>query len=149
MTAPRSYRSDPRVPAFPDDRPLIVFDGECGFCSRWVRFLLKHDRAGRIRFASAQSALGTALLVHYGYQSDDYETAILIADGKAWFKSDGALRAVALLGLPWLPARLLLAVPKRLRDRAYDIVARNRMRIAGRLERCFVPTPQERDRFLS
>lgn len=31
--APRSYRADPDVPAFADDRPVIVFDGHCAFCS--------------------------------------------------------------------------------------------------------------------
>ncbi|HSX63819.1 MAG TPA: DCC1-like thiol-disulfide oxidoreductase family protein, partial [Pseudoxanthomonas sp.] len=26
---------------------IIVFDGICVLCNRWVRFLLKHDRRGR------------------------------------------------------------------------------------------------------
>ena len=37
-----SYRDDADVPGFADDRPLIVFDGECVFCSGWVKFALKH-----------------------------------------------------------------------------------------------------------
>ena len=27
---------------------VIVFDGVCALCSRWVRFLLRFDRAGRM-----------------------------------------------------------------------------------------------------
>ena len=39
-----SYREDPSVPAFPDDRPIIIFDGHCVLCSRFARFVLRHDR---------------------------------------------------------------------------------------------------------
>jgi hypothetical protein len=27
-----SYRDDPAVPDFPDDRALVVFDSECAIC---------------------------------------------------------------------------------------------------------------------
>jgi hypothetical protein len=37
--APFSYRSDPAVPSFPDDRPIIIFYGHCVLCSRFARFL--------------------------------------------------------------------------------------------------------------
>ena len=37
---PFSWRDDPEVPAFPDDHPLIVFDGECVLCSANARFVL-------------------------------------------------------------------------------------------------------------
>ncbi|MEK1925368.1 MAG: DCC1-like thiol-disulfide oxidoreductase family protein, partial [Rhizobium giardinii] len=61
-----SYRSDPAVPAFADDQSIIVFDGECIFCSGWVNFVLRHDKQGRYRFLTAQSPLGEALYRHYG-----------------------------------------------------------------------------------
>ncbi len=37
-----SYRDDPAVPPFPDDRPLIIFDGHCVLCSNFVQFILRH-----------------------------------------------------------------------------------------------------------
>jgi predicted DCC family thiol-disulfide oxidoreductase YuxK len=39
-------------------------------------------------------------------------------------------------------------LPRKLADRLYEFVARNRLRIAGRRASCFVPTPAQRDRFL-
>ena len=78
-----SYRSDADVPAFADDRPLIVFDGECVFCSGWVKFALKHDKQQRYRFLAAQTPLGAALYRHYGLHARDYETNILIENGRA------------------------------------------------------------------
>ena len=66
MTSPAfSYRDDPAVPAFPDDRPLIVFDGVCVLCSASARFVLRHDEAGRFRLTAAQSSVGQALYRHH------------------------------------------------------------------------------------
>ena len=89
---PYSYRTDPSVPAFPDDKPIIVFDGLCVFCSASARFVLRFDRHARFRLLPAQSALGRALYVHYGLDPEDYESNILIADGKVWLKSESTIR---------------------------------------------------------
>ena len=40
---------------------LIVFDGVCVFCSRWVRFVIERDAGARFRFTPVQSAYGSAL----------------------------------------------------------------------------------------
>ncbi len=148
MQAQYSYRQDDDVPDFADDRPLIVFDGECVFCSAWVQFALKHDKTGRYRFLAAQTPLGEALYRHYGLDDRDYETNILIEDGRAFFKSDGSIRMVAGLGAPWSAVKVLRLLPRGLADRLYEFVARNRLRIAGRRATCFVPTAAQRGRFL-
>jgi predicted DCC family thiol-disulfide oxidoreductase YuxK len=116
---PYSYRRDPAVPAFPDDRPIIVFDGYCSLCSGWARFVLKHDRRRRFRLLPAQSDLGRALYIHYGLDPEDYETNILIAGGLAWFKSEGSIRMAGELGFPWSMAKVFRAMPLGLRDRLY------------------------------
>ncbi|KRD64225.1 thiol-disulfide oxidoreductase DCC family protein [Ensifer sp. ENS10] len=144
-----SYRSDAAVPAFADDNPVIVFDGECIFCSGWVRFLLRHDRRAQYRYLTAQSPLGQALYRHYGLDASSFESNILIEDGVARFKSDGSMRTLARLGLPWSLVNVCRILPAALRDPLYDLVARNRYRIAGRRQSCMVPTPEERGRFIA
>ena len=107
-----SYRNDPAVPGFPDDHPIIVFDGHCALCSGWAEFVLRHDHHGTYRLLPAQSPLGRALYVHYGLDPDDYETNILIADGVAWFEFGGqhphggglGLAVVACCRIPHLAA---------------------------------------------
>ena len=146
---PYSYRADAAVPAFPDDRPIIVFDGICAFCSAWARFVLRHDRAARFRLLPAQSALGRALYVHYGLDPEDYETNILIEDGRAFVKAESTLRMLEGLGAPWSCARIARLLPMRWLDTAYAVVARNRLRIMGRRETCYMPEPRFRDRFLA
>ena len=145
---PYSYRDDPALPRFPDDRPIIIFDGYCALCSGWAQFVLRHDRQGRYRLLAAQSPLGQALYVHYGLDPQDYETNILIADGLAWFKSEGSIRMAEGLGLPWSLARGFRVLPLAWRDWLYAALARNRLRLFGKRETCFLPDPAYADRFL-
>ena len=147
--APYSYRADPAVPAFADDRPIIIFDGLCVLCSGSAQFVLRHDRRAVFRLLAAQTPLGRALYVHYGLDPHDYETMILVADGVAAFKSEAGIRIAQRLGFPWSFAAILRVLPRRWRDRLYDVLARNRYRTFGRRDTCFLPDPRWADRFLA
>ena len=149
MTEPAySYRDDPQVPDFPDDRPVVIFDGMCVLCSGGARWLMRLDRKARFRLMAAQSEIGAALFRHYGLVGDDYETMLLLEDGVLWQKSDAWLRICRILGFPWSVATLLWWVPRRLRDGLYEWVARNRFRWFGRRESCFLPSPGQAERFI-
>jgi predicted DCC family thiol-disulfide oxidoreductase YuxK len=147
--APYSYRSDPSVPKFPDEHPIVIFDGICVLCSGSAKFILRHDTQQRFRLLTAQSALGRALYVHYGLDPQDYETMILIADGVAYFKSEAGIRIAECLGLPWSLAAAFRILPHRLRDRLYGGIARNRYRIFGKREHCYLASEADRARFLA
>ena len=122
---------------WPDD-DVILYDGVCVFCSRWVRFVIARDRARRFRFTAIQSAYGTRLARAFGIDADDPDTNAVVHGGSAYFKSDAALTVIS--NLPgWRWTRVLFAVPKPLRDAVYNLVARNRYRIFGKYEACFVP----------
>ncbi|MFN7571779.1 MAG: thiol-disulfide oxidoreductase DCC family protein [Betaproteobacteria bacterium] len=143
-----SYRLDPAVPPFADDKPVIVFDGHCVLCSGFAQFVIRHDPQRRFRLLAAQSLLGAALYRHYGLDPVDYETNLLLADGRVWLKSEGSLRIFRLLGWPWSLLAVGRLLPLRLRDALYGVVARNRLRWFGRRDACFMPTPADADRFL-
>jgi len=130
--------------------PVVVYDGACLLCSRWVRFLLERDQEGRYRFASMQSESGRQLLQTHGLDPDSPFSMLLVEDGRGY--TDTTAIARVLRGLPylrwqWLSAVMLL-FPHSLRDLAYRFVARHRYRLFGRSEQCFVPTPEQRSRFM-
>lgn len=129
---------------------VIVFDGVCLLCSRWVRFVLKHDRAARYHFAAMQSASGRALLLEHGLDPDSPLSFLLVENGRGCTDSDAIARV--LHGLDrrrWrLLSRAMLLVPRWLRDPAYRFLARHRYRIFGQSGSCFVPTPEQRARFM-
>lgn len=146
---PFSYRTDPAVPPFPDDRPILVFDGHCVLCSRFVQFVLRRDRRGLFRLLAAQTPLGTALYEHFGLASDDYDTNILIENGRAYVKSESSIRIVERLGFPWSLVAALRILPLPLRDRLYELVARNRLRWFGERTSCYLPDPSTASRFIA
>ena len=131
-----SYRDDPAVPPFPDERALILFDGVCVLCNGFARFVAKHDSAAHFRFAQAQSELGGALFRHYGLDDIEFETNLLIADGRAYGRLEAFAQILGMLGAPWSATRVLLLLPRRSRDWLYGRIARNRYRVFGRYEAC-------------
>jgi len=131
-----------------DDTAIVVFDGVCLLCSRWVRFILRHDRTGLYRFAAMQSERGRALLAAHGLDPDDPNSLLLLRNGKAWTDSDAILRVLAGFGGAWRAALALRAIPRLLRDPAYRWLARNRYRWFGRSEACWLPEPEHAQRFL-
>ena len=143
-----SYRDDPAVPNFPDNRPIIVFDGYCALCSGWANFFLKHDKAKTYRLLSAQSALGQAIYAHYGMDTQDFQSNILLTNGTVWFKSEGSIRMAEGLGWPWHLAGLARVLPLAWRDRLYSYVARHRFTWFGRRSTCYLPSVEHQDRFL-
>ena len=104
----------------------------------------------RDAFAAARDALpaGLPLYRHYGLHPVAYETNVLIEDGRAWFKSEASIRILSRLGLPWSIAVVGRVLPLGLRDRMYDVVARNRLRWFGAREVCYAPRAEDADRLL-
>ena len=98
---PYSYRNDPRVPAFADDKALLVFDGVCVLCSGFARFILARDRSFAFRLTTAQSPLGQALYRHYGLDTEMFETNLVLAGGHAYGKLDTVVIAGKHLGGVW------------------------------------------------
>ena len=128
--------------------PVIVFDGVCALCSRWVRFLLRFDRHGRYRFAAMQGTHGRRLMRAHGLDPDDPLSFLLVEHGHAHTDTDAIVRVLAGLGGPWRLAALARLLPRSLRDRGYRWLARNRYRWFGRHGSCYLPSPEQVQRFL-
>lgn len=127
---------------------LILFDGVCVFCSRWVQFVLSLDRERCFRFLPIQSERGRALAARFGIDPVAPETNAVVWNGRIFFKSDAAL--IVLGRFPeTAPLAVLRRLPRGLRDPVYDLIARNRYRIFGRTEQCMVPSAEDRARFVS
>ena len=131
---------------WPDD-DVILYDGVCVFCSRWVRFVAARDKEQRFRFTAIQSGYGTRLAKAFGIDPGDPDTNAVVHGGVAYFKSDAALTVLGELPR-WRWVRVLRFVPKPLRDAAYNLVARNRYRIFGKYDNCFIPDASLRARVM-
>ena len=131
---------------WPDDG-VILYDGVCIFCSRWVRFVAMRDVAQQFRFTAIQSNYGRRLAASYDIDADSPDTNAVVLNGEALFKSDAALAVIA--SLPhWRWARVFGLAPKPLRDAVYNIVARNRYRIFGTYDECYLGDAAFRSRVM-
>ena len=76
------------------------------------------------------------------------DSLVLIEKGKCYTRSTAALRVVRRLRGAWKLLYVLIIVPPFLRHPVYDFVARRRYRWFGKKDRCFIPAPGDRERFL-
>jgi len=128
---------------------LVLFDGICNLCNGAVLFIIKRDKAGKIRFASLQSDVGRDQLVRNGLDPDALHSVIVVENGKLFQKSDAVLRIAARIDGPWRWLRIFQIIPRFLRDILYDLVARFRYKIFGKKDACMIPTPELKKRFVA
>jgi predicted DCC family thiol-disulfide oxidoreductase YuxK len=134
--------------------PIILYDGVCGLCNGLVQFLLKHDKDGRLRFASLQSDFAEKVLRRHGFDAKDLDTVHVVENydqpgERVLQRSDAILRAGRELGGFWsASSSVARIVPRALRDLVYRFVATNRYRVFGKYDTCMLPDPGQRSRFL-
>jgi predicted DCC family thiol-disulfide oxidoreductase YuxK len=131
-----------------DSRPIILFDALCVLCSANAQFVLKHDRHRHFRLASMQGEAGAALYRKFGIDPADPETMIVVRGDNALRNSDAVIAIYAGLGWPWRLLAVTRIVPRPIRDAVYSWVARNRYRLFGKRETCWLPPPDMADRLL-
>ena len=149
--------------AFPEleGRLLVVYDGECGFCNRSIRWFLRRDRKDRLRFVPSNSPAVAELLSRHGIQTnsdtspDSAPDTILVLRNvdtpieELLVRSNAILACMRVLPQPWpFLATLARIIPRPVRESAYRLIARWRYKIWGRHTTCPIPTPAERKHFL-
>jgi len=133
--------------------PVLLYDGACGLCGATVRFVLRHDGRGTLRFAALGSRFAARVIErHRGLAGADSMVWVELGTARrperAFLRSAAALRVARYLGGVWAVLLAAWIVPRPLRDAAYDLLARHRHRLPGTADACVVPTPEVRARFL-
>ena len=129
--------------------PIILFDGVCNLCNSAVNFVIDRDKNSRFKFASLQSDEGISLLKKYGLLDESgVQSIVLLEKGKAYQKSDAALRISKKMDSAWPLFFLFIIIPRFIRDAVYNVIARNRYKWFGKLDSCRIPTPDLSHRFL-
>lgn len=136
-----------KMPSSSGEPCIVVYDGDCGICSRLVRFTIRHDRRRRLLFCSNSSPAGRTLIANAGHDPDQLDSVVLLRGEQVWIESAAAIRIAALLGPLGLPALALLLIPRPLRDGAYRWIARHRHRLPVPAACAPIP-PEWKDRFL-
>lgn len=126
---------------------LVLFDGNCGFCDGVVRWLLRHDPAGRLRFAPLGGAAARAVFADHPELPAGLDSLVVVDGDRVYTYAQAAFRLVD--DIPgWRVLTVLRLLPRAVTDSAYRTFARHRYRFFGRLDACPLPSPLERARFL-
>ena len=112
------------VAPLPQPEAIIFYDGECGFCNRWVAFVLRHDPEGIFQFTTLNSQ--TARTHIHNPELLNGSTVLLLTPQGTFIRSTAVLKIAAQLPGYKILARLLLKIPRTLRDRIYAFIARYR-----------------------
>jgi len=128
--------------------PVILFDGVCNLCNRIVQFVIKKDKKNQFLFASLQGKTGQEVLKKFHLDEDDFNSFILLENGKIYTRSTGALRMLKRLGRGWQLLYVFIIVPQFIRNAVYNWIAKKRYKWYGKRDECMIPTARLRERFL-
>jgi predicted DCC family thiol-disulfide oxidoreductase YuxK len=117
--------------------PILLFDGHCNLCNAWVNFIIKKDPNKTILFASLQSLAGSRLLEEHKIDTNYIDSLVFIEKERFSVSSTAALRTLSYLSSWESQLKLLLVLPRPLRDFVYRFVARYRYKWFGRRSRFF------------
>ena len=149
MNEPQHEISQQELNAILSKQPILLFDGECGFCNRFVIFFLRRERPGakKVHFCPLNSSIGKALRTYFEID-ERIDSVILIKDYSAYIKSCAALRMTRYMKGLWPLLLIFLIIPPFMRNVVYDFVARRRKKIAGRVENCQLLLAEDKQRFI-
>jgi predicted DCC family thiol-disulfide oxidoreductase YuxK len=127
--------------------PTLVYDGLCGFCSRSVQFILRHERRHDLLFVPRDSPLGTELRRQFHLEA--VESMLWVDGDMVATESNAVLQAARYLG-GFFSALAAIAslIPTSIRNWGYRFIARNRRRLSASPTSCLLPTAEQRARFL-
>lgn len=95
-----------------------------------------------------QSNIGQAILKQRSYPTTNFDTMLYIENNVVYEKSEAFIMIVKKFNFPIRLFSFLKYVPKRLRNFAYDVIARNRHWIFQRNVECSLPTADHPKRYL-
>ena len=115
----------------------ILFDSKCNLCSKTVKRVMKLDKNKLFTFISNNSKYGKEIIKENNLNSITTETIVLFTtENEFLIKSDAAISIAIKLNPLFLIFNLLFVIPKNIRDRIYDYVAKNRYKWFGENDNC-------------
>jgi len=135
-----------------ENKNIVLFDGVCALCNHSIDYLIKLDTDLNLKYAPLQGETAKTIFSRHTIHDDALKSIIFVkktAGGEIIYKrSDAVLESIKAIGGFWKIASLFKVIPKSIRDRIYDFIARNRYKWFGKYETCRLPSPEERELFL-
>lgn len=130
-----------------EKKDIVFYDGDCGLCNQVVQFVLKYERNETLCFCALQSEYAQLFLKNKGIVEIDFSTFYLLKKGNLYSKSTAVLQLLEYLHFRFVFLSIGWILPKFMRDRIYDLIAKNRKK--WNFDRCSLIPSEKKNRFLS
>ena len=125
-------------PAIPEGKILVQFDGLCILCSRTIHFILKRDRKKKFLFQTLQHL----------YKAQHFDTVVVTDRQSSFQYFDAVLKIGYELGGIYQLIAVFRIIPRSWRHSLYLWIAKNRFQWFGMRESCYLPSEEEKERFI-
>jgi predicted DCC family thiol-disulfide oxidoreductase YuxK len=133
----------------PINKKIIIFDGVCNLCNNTVLKVIKYDEKNIFLFTALQSEEGKEIINHLGIDLSKVDSIILYEPGISYdIKSTAAIKIMQEFKGFSVLSRLFLMIPEYVRNVIYDFIAKKRYKWFGKREKCMIPTPELKAKFL-
>ncbi len=127
---------------------IVLFDGHCNLCNGFIQFLIRNDKNDSLRYANLQSEMGKSLSNKFDLNTIELDSIIFISENRAYIKSKAVLNIVKLLRPSWNTINIFNYIPTSFNNFVYDLIAKNRYRLFGKSNKCWIPTDELKSKFL-
>jgi predicted DCC family thiol-disulfide oxidoreductase YuxK len=125
---------------------VILYDGYCVICNKFVNWVVDHDSIKEFKFAPLDGVFAKSLKNRFPTLKEI--DSIVYFDGKEFYVKGEAVRKIINHLSVSKPLKLYLKfMPNFLLSFGYDFVAKNRYKVFGKLNQCPVLPLEWRDRF--
>jgi predicted DCC family thiol-disulfide oxidoreductase YuxK len=119
---------------------IILFDGDCLLCNRFIQIPMKYGRVNFL-YVSSHSEKGKEICSSIGILTNtEIDTIYLLSKGSRNFESKSNAIIEILRYCNWVHkilASLMVVFPRFIRDYFYDMIAKNRSR--SKTNSCKIP----------
>jgi len=134
-----------------DYHNIVFFDGYCILCNKFIDLSLKIDRRKKLYYSMLDSKYAEKLFNEINTHKSEIiniDSVIYFKDKKIYSKSNAVIEIIRDLGGIYKTGILLYVVPQKIRDWCYDLVAKNRYSLFGKMDHCRTISLEERGRIL-
>lgn len=128
---------------------VVIFDGPCNLCNKYVDYIIRHDYQDKCRFISLQSDSISEFLKENGFDLENFTSIIVVSSGQVLIKSRAIFRVLSDMKRP---AKYLsyfkYLMPRFISDFFYSIISKNRYSLFGKSDTCRLPSESEANKFL-
>jgi len=127
-------------------KDIIVFDGVCNLCNSFYKWVLKNDKVNIFKFTNIQSSY---YLKNKKINKSINSILVITKNEKILYESDAVKYILKKINKLLLIRFLIIITPNFISNFFYRIIAKNRYKIFGKKDSCYIPTEEELKKFIT